>query len=86
MELIAIHSHAYKHGLSEGAIRHAWRNAFEWCRRERDDGKFEYVLLGIDGAGRLVELIARSVPGGYIVFHAKTPPSERVLRELGIGR
>lgn len=85
MDLIAIHPNSYKHGLDDNAIEHAWRNAFEWLRRDRDDGKTEYVLLGVDRQGRLVELVARPVGNdGYIVFHANTPPSRRVLEELGL--
>lgn len=85
MDLIAIHPNSYKHGLDDNAIEHAWRNAFEWLRRDGDDGKTEYVLLGVDHQGRLVELAARSVGNdGYIVFHANTPPSRRMLEELGL--
>ncbi len=86
MDLVAVHPHAYKHGLTEGEIRSVWRNAFEWARRDRADGAVEYVIVGADPRGRLVELVARSVgEDGYIVFHAMTPPSARTLRELGLG-
>lgn len=85
MDLVGIHSNAYKHGLSKQEIEHVWRNAFEWIRRDRDDGKTEYVLVGVDYRGRLVELIARSTgDDGYIVFHANTPLSRRVREELGL--
>lgn len=85
MNLIAIHPHAFKHGLTEDEIEHVWRNAFEWARRDRDDGKIEYALVGIDNSGRLVELVARRCGNeGYIVFHAQTPPTRRTLNELGL--
>jgi len=69
MELAAIHPNALKHGLTEEDIRHAWSNAFEWIRRDRDDGIIDYVFIGPDTKGNLSELIARfSAPvGGYIV-------------------
>lgn len=87
MDLLNVHPHAYKHGLTNEEIEHAWRNAFEWARRDRDDGKTEYIVLGVDSRGRVVEMVARSVADiGYIVFHAKTPPSETALRELGLDR
>ena len=46
----------------------------------------DYVFIGPDTKGRLSELIARfSAPvGGYIVFHAFTPPTKKILEELGI--
>jgi hypothetical protein len=85
MELISIHPNAYKHGLTDEEIGHAWRNAFEWVRRDRTDGGIDYALVGIDQRGRLVELVARKCSeDGYIVFHALTPPTKRMLAELGL--
>lgn len=87
MELIAIHPNALKHGLTEEGIRHAWDNAFEWIRRDRDDGLIDYVFIGPDAKGRLLELLARYSEslGGYICFHAFTPPTKKIMKELGIG-
>lgn len=83
MELLAVHPHAFKHGLTEADIRCAWRNAFCWARRDRDDGKVDYVLVGPCPIGRIVELIARRCgEDEFIVFHANTPPTKRVLTEL----
>ncbi len=86
MDLIAIHPNALKHGLAEEDIRHAWDNAFEWLRRDRDDGLIDYVFIGPDTRGRLSELLARysDAAGGYIVFHAFAPPTKKVMHELGI--
>lgn len=86
MELVAIHPNALKHGLTEGDVRHAWHNAVEWVRRDRDDGLIDYVFIGPDTKGRLSELIARFsvTAGGYIIFHAFTPPAKKIMRELGI--
>lgn len=61
MELLDIHPHAHKHGLTRGEIERAWRNAFEWARRDRDDGRAEYIILGVDSHGRIVEMAARSI-------------------------
>ncbi len=45
----------------------------------------EYVSLGFDGKGRLVEMVAaRSASGDWVIFHATTPPSEKTFREFGI--
>lgn len=87
MRPVTIHPHARKHGLSNEDIAHAWRNAFAWMRRDRDDGATDYLLIGTDRNGRPVELIARSCAEiGYIVFHAIAPPTRRFLDEMGLGR
>lgn len=49
MELIAIHPHALKHGLTETDIRCAWNSAFAWFRRDLENGGIDYVLVGLDG-------------------------------------
>lgn len=69
MELIAIHPHALKHGLTETDITCAWNSAFAWFRRDLENGGIDYVLVGLDGRSRLMELIARYCPNrdGYII-------------------
>lgn len=84
MDLYDIHSYAFKHNISERDIRHTWRNGFAWGRRDRDDGNVDYLVVGQDTRGRLIEILARFTPKGYIVFHALTPPTKKVLRELGL--
>ena len=88
MELLAIHPHAFKHGLTETDIESAWTCAFAWFRRDLENGGIDYVLVGLDGRSRLMELIARYCPeqDGCIVLHAQTPPTRKVLREIGIVR
>ena len=85
VELIGIHPHAYKHGLTSDEIEHAWRNAFEQARRDRADGRVDYLLVGLDQKGRLIELIARCCgKDQYIIFHAITPPTRKFLLEMGL--
>lgn len=88
MELIAIHPHALKHGLTETDITCAWNSAFAWFRRDLENGGIDYVLVGLDGRNRLMELIARycSEQDGYIIFHALVPPTRKMLKEIGIDR
>lgn len=88
MELIAIHPHVLKHGLTETDIICAWNSAFAWFRRDLENGGIDYVLVGLDGRSRLMELIARccSDRDGYIIYHALVPPTRKVLREIGIDR
>ncbi len=84
MDLYDIHSHAYKHHISERDIRHAWRNGFAWGRRDRAGGGIDYLVVGQDTRGRLIEILARLTPKGYVAFHALTPPTKKTLLELGL--
>ena len=59
MLLAGIHPHALKHGLCEKDIAHAWNNAFACARRDRDDGKTDYLVVGVDQSGRVVDIAAR---------------------------
>ena len=57
---------ARRHGISEGAIRHAVTNAIRLI--ETDDGLF---VIGANTSGRMLEVVARPTEaGGLIVFHA----------------
>ena len=81
MELIAIHPHALKHGLTETDITCAWNSAFAWFRRDLENGGIDYVLVGLDGRSRLMELIARYCPnrdGSVSYTHLTLPTILRV--------
>lgn len=66
---------AGRHGLADAAIVHAVGNAIRVI--EIDDGIF---VIGPDGAGRLLELLAHADESGeLIVFHAM--PLRRVNAE-----
>ncbi len=57
---------ARRHGVPDAAISHAIGNAIRVI--ETDDGIF---VIGPDGSGRLLELLARADEDGeWIVFHA----------------
>ena len=54
--------------------------------KQRSTG--EWLAVGLDGRGRLVELVYEYdvVDDFFLVFHGMTPPSGRTLRELGLQR
>lgn len=47
MELIAIHPHALKHGLTETDITCAWNSAFAWFRRDLENGGIDTFSLDL---------------------------------------
>lgn len=81
MPTLIVLDHALKHGLTERQIAHAWNNAVAYVKIERDQW-LDYVAIGPDQNGRLLELTGRKKPFGIVIYHANTPPSKRALREL----
>ena len=68
--------------ISEEDVRTAWRNAF-LSRPRADDDAVHQIAVGQDARGRLLEMLAQRIaPFTWLVYHAMTPPSEKVLREL----
>jgi len=86
MESIFIHPHATRHGLPEEQILHAWKNAIEVARHDRDDGIIDYIAIGFDQNGRSIEMTARKKSFGVLIYHANTPPTPRAFKELGLIR
>ena len=85
MDELVIHPHAFKHGLSESDIRHAWEHfARKQYRGSPNEG--EIVLVGCDQRGRFVELVAAERSSAIVVFHAMRPPTRKVLIELKMVR
>lgn len=70
--------------LSERDVRRAWSNAF--LVQERIEGGLPcatLVALGADGHGRVIEMVAVMLKDGTtLIYHAMTPPSKRMLKEL----
>ena len=72
--------------LTDEDVRTAWESAILSAPRIGRD-RDEYVALGFDAKGRLVEMAAvRMSVSRWVIFHATTPPSEKTLRELGVER
>ena len=72
--------------LSEKDVLHAWEHAIASlpCVSKNPD---EYVSLGFDGWGRLLEVVGvRGDGGNWLLYHAMTPPSDKTYREFGLGR
>lgn len=85
MEDLILVEHAFKHGLSEKDIACAWQNYLvRQYRGAPHEG--EVVAVGCDAHGRLIEMVAAERSFGTVLFHAKHPPTEKVLRELGLTR
>ena len=82
---IYVHPHALKHGISEDRILFAWSNFIRKQRRSvpREN---EVVVVGSDQEGGWLQIVAVDRGSFMLVIHAMTPPSKKVLRELGMVR
>jgi len=64
----------------------AWGNCIK-SRPRLDKNPDEYLAIGTDDKGRLLELVVlRDSEGDWLIYHAKTPPTENAKRELQMGR
>lgn len=85
MENIYIHPHALKHGLAERDICYAWEN-FVRKQHRKSPEEDKVLTVGYDTFGRLIQMVGRDTELGVLVYHAMTPPTKNVLRELGLTR
>jgi hypothetical protein len=68
--------------LSDEDVKAAFRGIFKHIRRSDGD----LVGVGMDGKRRLVEMVARCHDDAVIVCHAFTPPTQKVMRGIGMIR
>jgi len=72
--------------ISKEDVKAAWINCIK-SRPRLGKNPDEYLAIGTDGKGRLLELVVlRDSEGDWLVYHAKTPPMENAKRELGVDR
>ena len=70
--------------VEEADVASAMRGMIRY--KQRPEG--EWIAVGRDGRGRLVELayLYDDEDDSFLVFHGMTPPSGKTLRELGLER
>lgn len=80
-----IDEHAFKHGLKASDIEYAWEH-FVALQHRKTPNENEIVAVGYNAAGRLIQMVAVEKPYGTLIIHAMKPPTQKVLKELGLGR
>ena len=70
--------------IDESDVSTAWNGALISARRlDRDQD--EWIAVGLDSNGRVLEMVAvRNSEGQWLIYHAMTPPSKETLHELNI--
>lgn len=88
MGKVEIHPRVFrKHPqLSEEDILTAWENAYYEALRPESPNFPEYLWIGQDAKGRDVEMVGTMKEDGWLIYHANTPLSSRVVNEMKKGR
>ena len=84
---VVVLARALKHGLTEEQILQAWRNhigSVLWI--DRSDGRVDCKTVGFSDSGIAIELVARCTETGFTIYHAMTPPTKRMIKELRLRR
>lgn len=85
MDDVQIAVHAFKHGVTSDEILQAWSSIVA-IRLRTAPCEETIVAIGLSAKGEAVELIASLKWQGVLVYHAMKPPTEKVLKELGLVR
>ena len=88
MENVVVHPRIHRRhpDVSDQDVRDAWAGCIRSVPRLGADGD-EYVAVGCDAKGRLLEMVARRIDADtWLVFHVMTPPTRKTLVELGMTR
>ena len=68
--------------LTDNDVMDAWNNVIH-SKTRLEEQPYECVAVGMDSSGRLIEMVAvRLSSGDMLIFHARTPPTKKTLKEL----
>ena len=82
-DAVEVDDHAYKHGLGKADILFAWSNYARMSYRGAPN-EGEIAVVGYDRQGRAIQMVAIERPAGILIYHAMTPPTDKILGELGM--
>lgn len=85
MDNVFIDAHAFKHGVTSGEIQQAWNNVVAIRHRNAPNEEI-IVAIGLSLKGEAIELVASMKQQSVLVYHAMKPPTEKILKELGLAR
>ncbi|WEV59311.1 hypothetical protein OZX67_01715 [Bifidobacterium sp. ESL0728] len=69
--------------ITDDDVKAAWYSLMDFSRRKRSINR--WIAVGLDGKGRSMELIfSMNSDGRWVIFHAYTPPTKGILKELGL--
>lgn len=69
--------------LSEGDVIYAWRHSYYEALRPESPNFPEHLWIGRDARGREIEMVGTMMRDGWLIYHANTPVSKSVKKEIG---
>lgn len=83
---VIVHERVSKRHPEIGADDVVWAFENTLRSRARDTSPVQWVGVGVDGSGRLLEYVAVEIePDGWLIFHAMEATG-KVMREVGLRR
>ena len=77
---LIIHPHAYKYGLNKEQILSAWHSIPKHALEHHDDGEKRVYGIGLSNDGLEIQLIAGIKSYTVTIFHALTPPQDKIRK------
>ena len=87
-DIVRVHPRVHENHpeLEDEDVLSAWMSTFASTVRIGTD-PLRFVAIGVDGKGCSVEMIAvRTKNQHWYIIHAFTPPTQNVLKELGLSK
>lgn len=72
--------------LTESDIKIAWHNSYYEALRPNSPNFPEYLWIEQDAKGRNIEMVGTLTEDGALIYHANTPLSVRIEREVESNR
>ncbi len=69
--------------ITENDVLTAWKNCSHY-RIRTDKEQEEYIALGTDTKGRLIQMVGVLIDKDLLIYHALTPPTKKFLKEMGL--
>lgn len=68
--------------ISPEDVLAAWKSPLDMLLRVDSLNFPEYVCIGYDPKGQLLEMVGTMTNDGWLIYHAMTPPSKKTLKEI----
>lgn len=74
--MVRILASAFRHGLTQGDIEHAWNNALAFFDIDTENEPTKSLCIGPDPAGNLLEVLYLQLEETDLIIHAMTLRAE----------
>ena len=84
MDELVIHPRVFERHpeLKKEDVVTAWKNSYYEAMRPESPNHPEFLWIGEDDQGRVIEMVGTPIENGWLVYHANTPLSKRTRIEI----